>query len=85
MLDKITTDEHICGIKYWMQVYTKRIPQYEVFEYIGYQKDPTIFFFKSKSENTIISRTFEALNKNGFRPYLLEWDKIKPYYYGENE
>ena len=79
----IQPHDDICGIRYWMQVYTKRIPKFEVFEYIGYEKESGLYYFKSKAEETVISRTFKALNMNGFRPFLLSWDKIKPYYYGE--
>ncbi len=80
---KIKPGDSLLGIRYWVQCYMKRIPRFEVFEYIGCDKEQKMYFFKSKSEGSIIGRHFSDLNRFGFKPFLIDWDKVSPYYYGE--
>jgi len=81
----IEPETELLGIRYWVQCYLKRIPRFEVFEYIGRDKEYEMYFFKSKSEGSIMGRHFRDLNKFGFKPFLIEWNKVSPYYYGEKQ
>ena len=82
---KIVPDAPLLGIRYWVQWYIKRVPKFEIFEYIGKDQDKELYFFKSRSEGTVLGRRFSELNKFGFRPFLLDISKIEPYYFGENK
>lgn len=81
---RIIADAPLLGIRYWVQWYIKRIPKFEVFEYIGKDPDRGMYFFKSRSEGTIVGRQFSELNRFGFRPFLLDINKIEPHYFGED-
>ena len=61
------------GIRFWAQWYTRRRPTYEVFEYIGKDPNKGMFYFRSRTEKTIIARTFYQLNQNGFHAFVLDY------------
>jgi hypothetical protein len=74
----------LLGIRVWVQWYAKRKPRFELFEYIGWYHDKVddkkYFYFRSKTEGSIIRKSFADLNKNGFKPFLLNLKKIREYY-----
>jgi hypothetical protein len=64
------------GIRFWAQTYMYRTPRYEVFRYYGTDYTTGHYWFESLTEKTLISRSLEQLNQSGFRPFLLNMERI---------
>lgn len=60
------------GVHYWAQWFLSRKPRYEVFAYIGCDREKDLYFFKSRSEKTQIVKTFKELSRGDFKPFLIE-------------
>ena len=67
-----------CGVWFWAQFYDNPniVPRFEVFRYIGRQLSTGYYWFEAVKGQALISRTLQQLNQNGFRPFLLEPEKM---------
>lgn len=72
----IKREEYLLGIKYWAQWYFHRVPQFELFRYIGVDKNVGIYYFQSVKTRSIVGKGFYQLNMNGFKPFLLDFKRI---------
>lgn len=70
------------GIRYWRQEYATRTPRIEVFVFVGHDVSTGLFWFRSRSQGTLIGRAFYQLNSNGFKPFLLNFARIGAYVAG---
>lgn len=72
------------GIRYWAQWYSiAGPPKYEVYAYVGQDKDKGIFYFKQRKHPfALITKSFYQLNYYGFRPFVLDLTAIENYLEG---
>jgi hypothetical protein len=68
------------GVKVWAQWYTRRVPKFDVFIYVGYQAGSGLYFFQShKNPAVMISRNVYQLMTGGFSPFVLDMKAIDLY------
>lgn len=65
------------GIKFWAQFFEHTKPRYEVFRFISFDPKRGLYNFQSvKQPKLFVVKSFADLNVNGFRPYLLNCEKL---------
>lgn len=81
------TGKYLCGVKYWAQWKTiGTIPQYEVYVYIGLQKNNQgndVYFFRSTLQaDRYIAKTREDIRHHGFKPFCIDTEEAKKFING---
>lgn len=72
----IRAESHLFGIRFWAQWYqAPLVPRYDVYEYVGQQPTIGMFWFQSRRHKHMMARRFVDLNRDGFRPFLLNIDR----------
>lgn len=94
---EVKYERDLLGIRYWMFVNLTATPWFRVYNYLGYDditepipesaKNLTIrfYFFQCRATATVIAREWSELYTPEFRPFLMDAEKIAPYYYGEKK
>jgi len=71
--------EGLCGVRFWMQVYPKRVPRFEIFEYHG-EDLKGVHWFKARKDGMDLGKTMERIAEDTsagtFKPFLLDMRKM---------
>jgi hypothetical protein len=69
------------GIRYWVQVDTSKVPHIQVYECLGKITYPECWFFMGlKSKTTLLKSYDELTDKQDFKPFLLNLEKLRKAY-----
>lgn len=68
----IKRETHLMGVRWWAQWLPFVVPAYQVFEYVGHQRETGLYWFRHRGSKTFIQRSFHQLNTHGFRPFVLD-------------
>jgi len=71
---KLQPNAALFGIKYWMVIYERRIPRYEVLQYVG-DRQPGLHIFRTLRGNNFITRATSQLCTPEFQPFCLDTTK----------
>jgi len=69
--------KYLYGCSVWVQWYTKRVPRFELFDYTGQNKGRGVYYFRSRTEDTLLIKTFAELQSPGFGPFLIDLRKLE--------
>lgn len=69
--------EYLSGVRYWALHFLTRTPRYEVYVYVGRDKDLGLYWFRAYEEpNVMISRNAYQLRTPYFQPFLIDHERI---------
>ena len=73
---EITLEPFLYGVQHWAQ-WSMAIPKYEVFLYLGHDGQRQVFYFQSRKTRLIVSKKMDELIVGGFKPFLLNIERLK--------
>lgn len=82
---EVLLEDELLGVHYWVQYYRYRVPAMEIFEYIGRTEDNLFYLFRSRTEDTIMIRTWGDLQTPDFKAFLLNIPKLQATLAAEEE
>lgn len=72
--------EGFAGVKYWAVHYQSITPRFEVFTYVGQDRDKGVYFFKSRKDGNILYKSLAGIEASvkdkSFAPFVLETKKL---------
>jgi hypothetical protein len=73
---KIEYARYLQGVMHWALLQPLMVPKFEVFKYIGRDRDNGLYYFKAVRGRAIISRNFYQLNVPYFKPFLINHERM---------
>ena len=69
-------ETYLEGVQHWAQMQPMMVPRFEVFRYLGRNRDNGLYYFKSVRSNAVIGKNHYQLHVPNFKPFLINHERM---------
>ena len=78
MGEVVQRKDYLFGCSYWIIVYKNMIPRFEVFRFIG--EDRNKYYFRSRDKNTLMGLSYDTfskyIHKDILKPFIIDHERM---------